>query len=371
MKTSVTDQESKIDLIEHINQDHTDEVLMIAQVYAGCPTATQASLADVFEEGVDIAVQFDKTNEKTVFAPFQIQGDIEEKLLYSAYSAMAKQGRLLSDNRRQFLSICDTQMLTPNLLRLTISSDAPLPESSPAYAYGFLLKVLEKQPEKKQQTNAKHKGLLQRIADSVLLWVMKQLSSQRRQKMIKSMNKGIRYYTLQRSWSSDPTRDFADHGYIDIYLHGDTAGSLWAKSLKIGDVITSRVEHEDHHDNLQTGTALLIADETAYPALLGLLQQWQNPIAPVVIILSNKATEQDYFSDSDLQPVAQTQRIVCSPSEQGERVIEALNELPTFTTAWGAFEKESAKMVRMHLRNHYQINGQDNRIKGYWTLGKL
>ncbi|MGB0844611.1 MAG: fumarylacetoacetate hydrolase family protein, partial [Alphaproteobacteria bacterium] len=44
-----------------------------------------------------------------------------------------------------------------------------------------------------------------------------------------------------------------------------------AIELKAGDVIMSRSESPDKHPHLKSGQALLIADETAYPALVGIL----------------------------------------------------------------------------------------------------
>ncbi len=370
MKTPVSNQEEKIDLIEHINQDHSDEVLTIVQAYGNCTNASHAVLSNLYEEGAEVIVHFGDTEEKHFF-PFQIQGDIEEKLLYLAYAAMAKQGLSLSDGRRQFFEITQTEKVTPNLLRLTIQSDNPLPENAPAYAYGFLLKTLEKAPKVNQanpSNQATKKSYAKKMIDQFLLWIMKQLSSQRRQKMIQAMNKGIRYYTLQKSWKSDKNKEYADCGYIDVFLHGETAGSLWADSLKIGDIITTRVEMSDKHENLQQGKALLVADETAYPALLGLLQNWKNPEKPHVIIISEKAEEQAYFTEADLLSETKTYRIVCPPSEQGERVLEIIEKLNDIDTAWGALEKDAAKAIRFYLRQQRHIQGNDNRIKAYWAI---
>ncbi|MBS9778455.1 MAG: SIP domain-containing protein [Gammaproteobacteria bacterium] len=370
IKSPLADQDEKFDIIEHINQDHTDEILSIAHVFTDYTNANTAKLLDIFEEGAELELTFyeNLSEVQSVFVPFQIKGDIEEKLLYLAYSAMAQQGKALSDSKRQFFEITDTYLLTPNIIRLTISSDSQLPEKSPAYAYGFLLKVIEKQKIQKETINVdRKKTRFQHLADTLLLWVMKKLSSKNRKKMIKGMNKGIRYYTLQTSWRSG-NNDFCDQGFVDVFFHGETKGSQWALSLKKGDVISSRVESADNHDNINDGQALLIADETAYPALLGILQEWQNPIAPFVIIISEKPEEQHYFSDEDISIAARVLRITCPPCEQGKHVTDAIESLPEFCTTWGAFEKESSKTVRAYIRNHYDISGHNNRIRGYWVL---
>jgi len=64
-----------------------------------------------------------------------------------------------------------------------------------------------------------------------------------------------------------------------------------------------------------SGQVLLIADETAYPALVGILENWKNQIHPVVILISAKKDEQNYFSEETLPQSAQVHRVVCSEQE--------------------------------------------------------
>lgn len=50
-----------------------------------------------------------------------------------------------------------------------------------------------------------------------------------------------------------------------------------------------------HTKNTLTTQALLIADETAQPALAAILQGWQNSLPPIVIIVTEQHSEQDYI----------------------------------------------------------------------------
>ncbi len=366
MQTAVTNVDEKIDLIEHINQDHSDEMMAVVQAYTRIQTMQSAYLSDIFAEGVDIAVIHSNGRTEKVFLPFDVQGDMEEKILYLAYSAMAKLGKPLSDSRRQFFTVEKSAMLTPNIIRLTIQSPVALPENQPAYAYGFLLKTLRTMPNKIKPA-VKQKGIIKKYCDIALLWFIKKQSGKQRNKILYSMNKGIRYYTLQTAWRSEDS-GFYNMGFVDIFLHGNSAGNEWAKKLQAGDVITTRVEGEDKHQNIHQGQALLVADETGYPALLGLLQQWKNPLAPYVVIVSSDEKDQDYFKSGDMQMAKTMQQIVCPANIQGERIIEIISAFDDITTAWGAIEKQSAKVLRAYLRNHNKIQGNNNRIRGYWTL---
>lgn len=365
MYTAVADQDHKIDIIEHINQDHQTEVLSIVQAQAEYRSAKGARLSDIFQEGVQIEITLADDNLHTEFVPFELKGDMEESLLYLAYSAMARQGLNFGNNKRQFFSVTDLQMLTANIRRLTVHSNTPLPEDQSGYAYAFMLKVLSKQPA--VVPKAKPKGRLHKWFDLSFLWLLKQLSSQRRQKLLEGMGKGVRYYTLQRAFKASADSAFADCGYIDILLHDNSNGSVWANGIQVGDIITSRSELAEDHTHLADGQAVLIADETAYPTVLALLQSWPYALPPYVVIVSADPRDQDYFSPQDLAAAKQVVRIECPPDQQAEQVTAALADIDDIHTAWGALEKDSAKAVRSYLRNQRQLKGHNNRVKAYWV----
>ncbi|MBV7433812.1 SIP domain-containing protein [Cardiobacteriaceae bacterium TAE3-ERU3] len=360
--TPITDQDQKLDIIEHVNQDHPEELLTLTQSFSDYPNATSATIVDMYNEGILIRVQPDNIE---TFIPFQIKGELEEQILYLAYLAMSKQGKSF-DNRKQFFTVISSEHITPNMLRIHIESPAPLPENSPGYAYWFALKTLAKQPDQPVQETANN--WTARLFNRGLLWLMKHLSSQRRNQILRSMNKGARYYTLRNAWRSDDGATFADRGSIDVFLHGDTPGSNWARGLKAGDIIHSQAETADKHAHLHQGKALLIADETAYPALAGILDHWQNASPPHIIILSTADSEQGYFTDESFPAGSNAIRITCSPEQQGERTIAAIKSLTTIDCAWGALESESAKAIRHHLRNQRLLSGKNNHVKAYWRL---
>lgn len=363
----IQDQDKKIDIIDHVNQDHSEELLAIASLHHQGDIA-RAKILDIFSQGVQLTLYFnDDTATTDVFAPFEIEGELEEKILYLAYAAIVKQGRDFSGTGKHFFQVIEKQKITNNITRLTVKSSAPLPEYYPGYAYAFLLKTIKNIPEKNVAKNNK-KHWTKNIFDRAFIWLMKHLSSNSRQKLLHKANKDIRLYSLRKSWKNSDTSDFFDRGYIDIFTHNETSGSLWTAQLSTGDIIMSRSQNPDKHPHLAKGKALLIADETAYPALAGILENWSNPIAPHIIIISESADEQAYFDDCAFSHLIPLHRVICPPQNQAIEVLEIIKQLEKIDVAWAAFEADSAKKIRHYLRNERQITGKNNHTKAYWVL---
>lgn len=372
--TPIQDIDKKIDIIDHVNQDHTEELLAIAKSYQSqIKTPPQGEILsvnvlDIFQEGMQIAIVLTgDTTEISIFVPFDIEGELEDKILYQAYSSIVQQGRDFSGGRKRIFSVIDKQNITKHMVRLTVESKTPLPEYYPGYAYVFLLKALKKRPDH-SKTSSDKMHWSKRFFDRTFIALMKYLPSKNRQKLLQLANKDARIYTLRKSWKSQANNDFINQGYIDIFTHGETAGSRWANGLTVGDIIISRSEAKDKHPHLLSGQALLIADETAYPAMAGILEHWKNPLPPYIIVISESENEQCYFEENHLLGVSQTHRVICSPENQGSRVLEIIKKIADIDVVWAAFESESAKVVRHYLRNNRKIIGKNNHTKAYWNI---
>lgn len=368
--TPIQDIDQKIDIIDHVNQDHSEEILAIARTHQPqqAQSIRSAKILDIYQQGIKISVLYktDIPNIETI-VPFEIEGELEERILYLAYAAIVKQGREFSGTGKRFFEITHKQSLTTNMLRLTIKSNTALAEYYPGYAYAFYLKTIKKPPES-TPTASQARHWSKHLFDRCFLWLMKHLSKKNRQKLLQKANQGIRLYTLRKSWKSNPNDSFANRGYIDIFTHGNTQGSQWAQSLEIGNVIMSRSETPDKHPHLHNGRALLIADETAYPALAGIVEQWQNPIAPQVILVSSHQNEQAYFTAEQFPQGSDIHTVVCPATEQGNQVLTILTQLDHIEVVWAALESESAKQIRHYLRNERKVMGKNNHTKAYWSL---
>ncbi|WP_230655811.1 siderophore-interacting protein [Psychrobacter sp. I-STPA10] len=435
-RTPIANQDEKLDIIEHIHQDHPKELLVIAKNYYpdyfSSGQFKHAQIVDIYQEGILLKlskqVQTDNAddnqvnqaeqteNEQDVFIEFELEGDLEEQILYLAYVSMIKQGEEFGEgNKKQFFTVIGKQQLSKNMIRLTIKSDTPLPINYAGYAYGFVLKTLGRKNNNLHQNSqssdnkllalAKLKGL-SKLKDNLpnlsnlptppdwltqkfnmgLLQLMKRLSSENRQRLFATLNKDTRVYTLRSAFKSSADSQFLDMGYVDVFVHGGSAGSRWIDGLQLGDIISSRNQTSDRHEHLAKGQAVLIADETAYPAVAGILETWQNPIPPHLIVISSDKEEQSYFvenhfaENSSVNGIGQNlpenlksisiHRIICPNTEQGKQVIEVLKTLDNIEVSWGALENNGAKQVRHYLRNERKLTGKNNRIKGYWRLDK-
>ncbi|MBD5770794.1 siderophore-interacting protein [Marinomonas colpomeniae] len=364
----ITDIDQKIDIIDHVNQDHPEEVLAIAKSQHSEEEILSAKILDIFQEGVLLHIQFNiKTPPKETFFPFQIEGSLEDKIFYLAYAATVKQGRNLTSTGKHFFEVINKQYITTNIIRLTVKSTTPLPEYYPGYAYAFLLKTIKKHSNE-STTKVRKKYRVKNLLDRFFIWLMKHLSSKNRKKLLKGANKNVRPYTLRKTWKSSDQATFSDQGHIDIYTHNDTLGSQWAKGLSNGDLIMSRSESADKHSHLIEGQALLIADETAYPAIAGIIEEWQNPLPPQIIIISSEVCEQDYFKNITLPAGSQIHKIICLPKHQTNEVLSVIMRIENIDVVWAALEGESAKRIRHHLRNERKILGKNNHTRAYWKI---
>jgi len=364
--TPIKNIDQKIDIIDHVNQDHREELIAIAQTQY--EDVISAKIADIFEE----VVQLDIVNDNeavthTITIPFEIEGELEDKILYLAYAAIVKQGRDLSGTGQHFFEVLSKQDITNNIVRIHIKSDTPLPEYYPGYAYAFLLKKMKKKVPHNTHSSTQ-KPWLKNIFDRFFIFIMKHLSVKQRNKLLRSSYKGVRLYTLRKAWKESETSPFCNRGYIDVFKHDETAGSQWASELSAGDVLLSRSETADKHQHLAQGKVLLIADETAFPALAGILEHWHNSIPPDVILLTADDAEQGYFTQEMLPAETQLHRVICAPQYQADETLNIIKNIPLIDNVWGAFESDAAKKVRHFLRNERHIKGKNNHTKAYWKL---
>lgn len=354
--TPIADTEYKNDIIEHINEDHPEAVLDIALTYLGQEARTPR-LTEVYQEGIILSAG-DPAQKH--FIPFQLkEGDTDEQIHYLVFRSALEQGRPLGGGKNQYFTVSANQKTTPNMQRLTLQSASPLPENEPGYAWCFKLKTHQNRPnEDNDEFTAQEQA--QQIA---LLESLREADSETRGKALDPYFEGLRYYTLRSTAKSRPDAPFADTATVDIYLHGNTPGSLWASALKPGDIIRSTSDFHEQTAHLAQGRALLIGDETALPTVAALLENWQNPTAPVVISITDDPADQAYLPDSLLPPGATLHRL--SSRQNLTEALKACLKNHEIDTAWGAFEAEDATAIRKYLSSR-GLERRLNRIKGYW-----
>lgn len=345
----------KIDLLEHINQDHLDELNDIAHVFTQRRTE-QAVLLDIFEDGILISVEGE---EKEI--PFKLNGsDLHDNIEYLAYLARAKLGKSITNQKIAFFEVVDSYYVTSNMLRLVLKSDVPLDDEA-GLAWNFELNIFTQQQSQPVSSLSFGKKLWNRI----WTWRLRFLSHNKREQIFRNLYEGRRYYTARKVFHSGE-QPFADMVWVDIYLHGETSGGLWAKQCKKGDILQSVAVYREKTAQLAEGKSVLIGDETALPTVIRLLEKWQNPQPPIIIALTHQAEDQAYVEEHTLPQGAIIHRLHYT-SDTAQQIIAKLETHPNIQQIWGAFEHHQAKTVRQFARNNLKLSGKHNYVKGYWV----
>ena len=351
-----------VDIIEHVNDDHGEELLSIAQVFIDQQTE-RASLLDVNDQGLTLQIET-PAGRSDHMHPFSMTGEAEDKILFLAYQAMVRQRKLPPGTRTRYFRFLERETLSPNMVRLKFATDRSLPENEPGYAFLFGLKALR--PTQKSDVEYSEMPLAMRVWFRGMLSVMKRLKPATRRKLLDSLYNKSKYYTLRASFAQAETEEMQSIGWVDVFTHGTSSGSNWARDLKPGDMVKSTAEYREKTDHVHEGKALLIAEETAMPALASVLEGWRNPIPPDIILISEQETEQSYVDAALIPAGASVHRIFGNPDKRLEEIDKILHSLSDIETAWGALEQSDSKHIRTYLRSRYALDGQRNRVRSYW-----
>lgn len=360
--TIIVKQEDLVDIIEHVNDDHSEELLCIAQVFVD-DEAESARLLDVDDDGLSLKIQTPSGAKDHVY-PFFMTGEAEDKILFLAYQAMVKQRKLPPGTRTRYFRFLEREELSRNMVRLKFATDRQLPKNQPGYAFLFGLKALR--PTRKSDVEYSEMPLVMRVWFRGMLSVMKRLNPAARRKLLESLYNNSKYYTLRNSFEAETDDQSQSIGWVDVFTHGNSPGSNWARDLRPGDMVKSTAEYQEKTDHLHEGKALLIADETAMPTLAAILENWTNPKAPEIILISEAEAEQKYVSPDLFPNGSQVHRIVGESTKRRAKIDELLGALSDVDTAWGALEYHDSKHIRTFLRTQHLLNARSNRVRGYW-----
>ena len=188
-----------------------------------------------------------------------------------------------------------------------------------------------------------------------------------------------RYYTLRKAWQDAETQQI--QGWVDIYIHGDTSGGNWARAVQAGTQLKSVRDYPERIAHLNDGQCLLLCDETSMPTVANLLENWQNPIAPIVIVMTNDGAELSYLQEIEL-----SQTLAEINSFKQDNIVHILNtpsiDLPDAIVSaidtrledgsiliekvWGALSAAAAKILRRQLKTKFDLSRQDMVMKVYW-----
>lgn len=313
------------DTINHINHDHSDDLLTMAIYYAkshGKPLPTSATLKTVYHEGLglQICIGSEMVNKTMRFdEPIKQANELK-------YAYVKLLDRAAKATKRKHLQLIDDEFVVQDVLRigdfyrLVVSLPSDMPTTLAGLAYSLA------------------------VGDNQ-----------------------SRYYTLRKAWQT-PNGLL---GHIDVYTHGDSQGSAWVRQLNCGDTIKSSRRYPEKVEHIN-GQALLIADETALPTALRILEL-QKDITPTLIACLHHQDSLAYLQD--LQSTHKLHDDNCTVlmydditdlSAKMSAVLDRLITKQQFDSVWGALEVSVVKSVRKILYQNTQLNKDNAIIKPYW-----
>lgn len=383
----------------HINEEHVDELLGFLQAFTSLTSdelvGANVQLTAVYAEAIALQVQFQDTKKTSaqscgqtffipLIAPITQIDELNTQYILLKQKADKKLGKKTIKLTKQTFIVQDSHMVSKNMLRLILTaphlnaagetlnnhhpSSVPLNEAG----YAYLFDLEHNRTRTALQRN--DASVDDSIDDSVDNHVNESAQPSR----------AHCYYTLRKAWqTSDGVQ-----AWVDVFLHGDTSGGNWARSLQAGDSVVSKREFPEKVEHLREGQALLIADETSMPTVARLLELWENPKPPLILCVTQDAADQAYFDGVNIR----TDNIDHSGMAQGANQFtvlplvtdqahsgRALAALIDHTLAdylaihslridkvWGALEAGTAKALRGLLKQRLGLERADATVKVYW-----
>ena len=242
--------------------------------------------------------------------------------------------------------------ISANLYRLQVLAPNDTPLNHPGYAYLFDMaaqSITVKAHESQSVVNiVDEKNEVEDKADNEAV-----------------ANKAQRYYTLRKAWQDEASQKI--HAFIDVCLHGDTAGGNWARAAQMNSILHSVRDYPEKIAHLSEGQCLLICDETSLPTVTHDATDisYLNHIE-----LSHTLLKEDDFLTHNVMHI---HRAVTAdlPATIMAKIQHISTTLPfKIAKVWGALEAKDAKRLRSKLKSQLGLSRQDMVLKVYWRDDK-
>ena len=275
------DMADKAQFMSHVNEEHQDELAMFINAFTTTAVSEHeiASITELYTDGILMDVTTAHHDNDTLTnssklsrqyfidftVPISDSMTLQEQYITLLQTSANKLGKRTIKLQEQRFTVINGYYASPNMYRLLVTAPDSTPLSHPGYAYLFEL-------------------------DSDGLSATKHQSKDHSRDSDKPLQ---RYYTLRKAWRDSSSSSV--QAWIDVYIHGDTAGGNWARALNCGSQIKTVREYPEKIEHLSTGQCLLICDETSLPTVANLLENWQNPLPPLVIAITNDPDDIRYL----------------------------------------------------------------------------
>ncbi|MGP5011113.1 SIP domain-containing protein [Psychrobacter glacincola] len=355
---------TKTKFMNHVNEEHQDELALFVEAFADTKLSNEMAVvvAEVYSDGllleasvqnVGLLLNLEADARPDAVSQFFIEFEnvIDETItLKSQYInllqvASKKLGKQAIKQQERHFTVIDGYYASPNMFRLVVAAPADTPLNHAGYAYLF---------EMNADVSISHEST-------------------------NASEKLQRYYTLRKAWQDAETQQI--QGWVDTYIHGDTPGGNWARAALAGTQLKSVRDYPEKIAHLNDGQCLLICDETSIPTVANLLENWQNPIAPIVIVVTCDVADRVYLQDIEFsQTLAQIDNfkqhnivhILNTPAiNLPDTIISTIDSCLEATSIhidkiWGAISAADAKVLRRQLKAQFDLSRQDMVMKVYW-----
>lgn len=360
--TSIDEQIEAVALgiIDHVNGEHDDAVLLLAQVLGGRPDATAASVTAIDSRRVRLEVNGDVL-ELAFSEPVTQVDEVSERLiaLVAAARAAAPERPLTSIEehddelrgiRTFFTSVARVGALSPGVRRIT-------------FAGGDVNEIDWLSPDQFVYLLLPPAGATKLTIDRDFTW------EGVREMPVDQQPRGA-YYTVRHLRADEGELD------IDVVLHGDDGpAGAWAARAVPGDVAALWGPRTAWEPPAVTSTYLLVADDTAFPALGAILEHLSavQPWATVHAIV-------ELGDRRECQPLAELPgrhvrwlfRDGLAPGtttglvDEVRRLTSEAEWPRSGVYAWGGGESRAMTAVRRHLRDDVGLSRSEVSMVGYW-----
>lgn len=175
----------------------------------------------------------------------------------------------------------------------------------------------------------------------------------------------IRAYTIRRF-----NRD-AHELDIDIVLHGDSPGSVWARTVKPGDQVGFVGPRHDYLAPDNTDWYLFAGDETAQPAICAIVESLPGTARAFIFLeVTDELDEVPIHTDADIKVTwLHRDDVHAGKSDLLEQAIRHLEWPDGKPFIWVAGETGVVRGIRSYLRHEHEVAKEHVHISGYWRYG--
>lgn len=208
-------------IIDHVNQDHREELRLLARAFCSASAGELVELTALFESGAELRV-----GEQAHYLPFDAAGTLRSALVSKVEQARQQLGE--AKTIRVFhWQLAGREELAQGFWRLHLAAQGELPDITPGFAQRFV------------------------VAEGV-----------------------TRPYTLCQQ---------GERIWLDVLTGHDGPGAAWAAALRPGDAVESRGGKHKEPPASPRGAALL-ADASGLPAVAAMLAACEGDAPPQVLL---------------------------------------------------------------------------------------